>query len=386
VVSNSHATSYAYLTAATVYLKARYPAMFYLNMLRLAREEPNAVEYMKAILNEMRQYTAIQILPPDILRSSADFTLEKDPNDATLTHIRFGLGHVRGISDSTMEKLASFQRQTFTSKLDVFGAAKAAGINIGVLSSLIYSGCLNWKGQSRLKLALEAQTYNLLTDNQKAKVRQFAAEYDEDIVETLRALPTKVNEKGKPIIPESQLETLRRKYAPYWDAYLHHSRNEELANYLHERHLLGFSYTSSLWKVFSKKVVGLLELSEVAKRGKEYGARNAALPKDVKPPRAEAVTFVAFLDEIKVCSSQKDGTPYAKLTLSDDSGAVRALLYGPERLDACKRANGDELPKEGSVVSCEGSFAKEGSLIFVDTLLVQDNHLKAKPVEGEVEV
>lgn len=375
--SRNHCYGYVTTTAQTVYLKANHPQAFMLSLFRMAAHEANTQECLSQIIGECRKM-GVSVLPPDILRSSADFTLEKDETDPTLTHIRFGLGHVRGISDSTMEKMAAFRSRPFTSKLDVFEAAKSAGINITVLSSLILSGCLNWKGEARTKLALEAQTYNLLSDTQKAKVKQFAGEYGEDLVETLKGLPSKLTEKGKPIIPESQLETLRRKYAPYWVQYQQNSRNEELAAYTWERHLLGFSYTSSLWQIFSRKVVGLLPLSEVLKLGKAYGERNAALPPDERAERADPVSFVCYAEEAKLCVSQKNGTPYLKLLLSDDSGSIRALLYGQERVDSCKRANGGELPKEGALLSCEGSFAREGSMLFLDTLLVQDNpiHLK----------
>lgn len=376
VVSNSHAVSYGYLTAAATYLKAKYPSAFYLSMLRLAREEPNALEYMNAIMAEMRAFTPIKILPPDILHSEPDFSLEKD-KETGLEHIRFGLSHIKGISDLTMTKLASFRRGTFTSKVEVFEAAKAAGVNISTLASLILSGCLSWPGVSRTKLVLEAQTYNLLSDTQKAKVKQFAAEADEDVIATLKLLTSKVNEKGKPLIPTSQMDTLRRKYQPYWEQYQHNCRNDELAAYIYEKHYLGFSYSSTLHRCFSRKVMGLLDLASITARGKAYGEANAKRPKNEKV-YGDPMSFVAWVDEVKSCISQKSGKPYIKLMLSDDSGTVRAMLFDEERIESCRRANEGQLPKEGDIVSCEGTFAREGGLVFIDTLIVQPSPIQLK--------
>lgn len=376
----SHALAYVYLAASTTYLKAKHPSAFYLVMLQLARDEPNALEYMNSIMEEMRVHTKIKVLPPSILHSAADFALERDP-DTGLDNIRFGLNHIRGISDTTMAKLTKFREgnpASFTSKLQVFEAAKAAGLTIAHVASLVLSGCLSWPNVPRTKLLLEAQLYNLLSDTQKVKVRQFAAECGEDLIETLRLLSAKVNEKGKALIPESQLDTLRRKYEPYWTQYQHNSRHEELASFMHERHYLGFSYTSSLHKIYSQKIMGLLDLAEIGRRGKVYGEVNAKLSKETKPERAPLMSFVAFVDEVKVCTSQKNGTPYLKVMFSDDSGTLRGMVYGEERLEACKRANEGQLPKEGDVVTVEGGLAREGSMMFVETLIVQPEPIQFK--------
>lgn len=372
--SGNHCYAYTYITAQTAYLKANHTRAFMLSLFKMARHEANTQECISQIIGECRKI-GVEVLPPDILRSEPDFSIEKDA-ETGLEYIRFGLNHIRGISDLTMSKLATFQRNTFTSKLEVFEAAKAAGVNIAILASLILSGCLSWKGVSRTKLLLEAQLYGLLSDVQKTKVKQFINEAGGDLIETLRFLSTKVNEKGKPLIPEKQMDTLRRNYTPYFELYQHNSKNEELASYMHEMHYLGYSFSSTLFKIYSRKVVGLVEVSDILKRGKAHAERVAKLVKGEKAPWVDPVTFVTFVQEAKMMFSQKDGTPYLKLMLADDSGTVRALLYGAERVEACKRANEGELPKEGQVVICEGGFAKDGTMIFLESVIVQPTAIK----------
>lgn len=371
----SHATLYAYLTATTTYLKVRHPQAFYLTMLRLAREEPNALEYMNTIMAEMRGHTTIRVLPPDITRSGADFQLEIDDADPTKHHIRFGLSSIKGVSDQTMVKLAAFRRQ-FTSKLDVFDAAKEAGVDIRVFTSLVYSGCLNWPNTPRTKLALEAQTYNLLSPIQKGKLRQFIAKHDDDVLATLKALPTITTEKGKPILPSSQLDTLRRDYEPYYAQYVANARNENLSSYIWERHLLGYSPTTTLFSLYFAKLPAIVELSTVLARGKQIAAMD---PEDRPKGRAEnGFSFVAWVVEAKMSFSRKGNTPYLKVKLEDDSGSIYGLLYGPENVESCRRANDGQLPEAGNIVSCDGALSKDGGVIFLSTAIIQPSPIKLK--------
>ncbi len=54
------------------------------------------------------------------------------------------------------------ERENDPTKFDIFIAAKQAGINIGLLSSLIQAGTLSSYTHRRSRLVLEAQTFNIL--------------------------------------------------------------------------------------------------------------------------------------------------------------------------------------------------------------------------------
>ena len=47
-------------------------------------------------------------------------------------------------------------------------------------------------------------------------------------------------------------------------------------------------------------------------------------------------------------------------------------------MDACKRANEGALPEPGDIVSCEGTYSKDGGMVFVSTCIVQVNPIKIK--------
>ncbi len=324
----SHSLATSYLTALTVYLKYKHPLQFYWACLKAAKDMPNTIQEITAIIKEL-PYFGIKILPPDIVKSGKDFTIE-DGN------IRFGLGNIKGISDGTMDKLVSLRRE-FKSKFDIFNAAQEAKIGIGILVGIIMSGSIDSNGISRAKLALEAQLYNILTPRETLIVRQLASQYQEDLVSMIKDLGQKTDEKGKPYIKESRLATLRRDFKPFEQMYRENSRNEELFSLLSERHFLGFSYTSTLHQVFGKKIEGLMTIDKVLQE-----------PQNIK------VRFVGFIDEVKKATSLKSRKPYIKFTISDETGAIKVMLHGDENVQSVVQFHG-ELPDVGDIVVISGS-------------------------------
>jgi len=299
----------------------------------------------------------IQILPPDIVKSSEDFTIEPEG-------VRFGLSHIRGVSDVTMKKLTSFRRE-FGSRFDIFDAAAEAKINIALLTGLIYSGVISVPGVSRTKLAIQAQIYNLLTDRELPIIKMFASDYNDDLVDILKALRDEVNEegevirvakvdeKGKPYIKASRMQTLRRDFASAWKAYQENSRHEDLCSYMMERHFLGFSYSNTLHNLYARKVPDLIPIGLIQSE-----------PKDSR------VAFVAFVGEVKKGKGRASGKDYVRFDLSDESGKIKAMLNGANKIEGCEQFNG-ELPKEGAVVIVHGKCNDTGDMVFADSIIVQ---------------
>lgn len=351
----SHSVLYASLCAATIYLKAKYPLEFYLTMLKLAREEPNSIEYMNDVIAEARSVD-IRILPPDIVQSESDFSIQDGA-------IRFGLSSIKGVSELTMGKITGFRR-AFDTRFQLFEAAHAARIPINVLCYLIYSGCLDTKGTPRSYYALNAQLYNLLTDREKPLVHKLAPRYNEDLITMLKEMPALKDEKGKPLIRETRLNTLRRDYEGYWKMYEQNSQNEELTSYLFERTLLGFSYTATLHQCYSRHVVGLVPVDAILAAGQKEGG-------------GKSYSVVCFIEEFGKHTSRKNGTPYAKLIVRDDTASMRVMVYGEEKLKAAGRLN------EGDLIIVHGNLSKDGSLIFAESVVVQPNPVIFKRTDIE---
>ncbi len=349
----SHSLATSYLTALTVYLKYKHPAQFMCACLNATKETAER----SIIVQEMAQL-GIKMLPADVIKSKVAFTIE-DGN------IRYGLEAVKGVK-TYADKLASF-RGSFETKFALFEAMKAAKIPINVVTGLTFAGCLDsmiYDGSSRATFALQAQLYNLLTPNEKVLAKRYADEYHHDLLALIKGIATKTNEKGKPLIQPSRMNTLRRDYSEYWSAYQAASKHEQLTCYLHERAYLGFGYSGTLAGIYGERIVGLTPIKAVL-----AGPRGGR----------DAVRFVAFVGEGKTHISAK-GAPYLRATLYDDDSSIVCLLHGEERLDACRSYNG-EIPKEGSIVTASGTLSKDGGVCFLDSLIEQPHPLKPKKAD-----
>ena len=150
----AHSIAYASLAAATVYLKFKYPKEFFLSLLKMSRHEPDPIGEISKIQQEFRHFS-IQLLPPHIIKSTMDFSIEGN-------NIRFGLLSIKGISDKSMQKLTDFKDE-YSNKFEIFQAAEEAGIGLSVLCPLIQAGALEGFKQSRSKVVYEAQLWSVLT-------------------------------------------------------------------------------------------------------------------------------------------------------------------------------------------------------------------------------
>ncbi len=392
----SHALCYSYLAAATAYMRAKHPLEYYLVMMQLAKDEPNATAYLNMIIAEM-QKTGVKMLPPDLIKSEMDFSIQDGG-------IRFGLASIKGITDLARSKFADFKKAPFTTKFEMFEMAKSLKIQINTLTVLFYSGCLSWPNTSRARLVLEAQLYWLLTDREKPIIKAVASlpEYagaGADLITIMKDLPNRKDEKGKSLLQESRLETLRRDYMPAWNMYLTNSKNEELTKYLFERHLLGFSYTTTLHTCFRQKVIGLVTVADVvtqsaATRDKEAKAKLAAEAAGVPPPAPgskrkwvakQTFKFVAFIDEVTAATSKASGKPYVKMKAFDDSESIRVMLFGEDRIEGCRSFN-ERLPKDGDLAIISGSMSADGGIMFADDITIQPNPVAFKKSEAETPV
>ena len=99
--NKSHSLAYAALSAATIYLKFKYPKEFYLSLLKMTRFEPDPISEISKIQKELRHFD-MELLPPHLIKSSLDFSIEEN-------NIRFGLLSIKGISEKSIDKLNNFK-------------------------------------------------------------------------------------------------------------------------------------------------------------------------------------------------------------------------------------------------------------------------------------
>ena len=350
--NKSHSLAYACLAASTVYLKFKYPKEFFLALLKMTRHEPDPVKEISKIAKEFDLF-GIELLPPHIVKSALDFKIEGDD-------IRFGLLSIKGISDKSIDKLMDF-RKDFATKFEIFQGAKEAGISSAILCPLIQAGALEGFKQSRTKVVYEAQVWNLLTDREKRFALPLGEKFDYDLVRVIKHLNGTIkDDKGKQIIKDSRLGTIKRKQEPYEKIYQQNRKNESFANWYYENHLLGYTHGVSLRDIFAEKRDGMIELSSVRE------VENM--------PLKDKAIFVGTISDKPYKGKSRRGASYLRLEVADETGVIRVMIFN-EKLERCERDN-EGLPKEGNIVIIKG--VKVDEAVFADMITIQDNKVYTK--------
>lgn len=353
--NKSHSISYAILAAWTVYLKFKYPQNFFLSLLKMSQFEPDSYAEINKISQELSLFN-IKLLPPDLTKSKADFSIEG-------RNIRYGLNSIKGISDNTMSALLEFCHTELKNKYDVFLTAKQVGLNIGALSALIQAGALNSFSEDRCRMVLEAQAFNILTDREKRLFISIGEKYNYDILQSIFDVVKNkmVGDDNKAIMSEKRFNTFKTKYADYREIYDKNSKSPKFANWYFETKLLGYSYSQNIRDIFS---------AESSERYIDCLTFNSL---DVN----ENVRMVGV---VKDCFRKKsaNGNKYAKLEISDENGKVKAML-----LDSNQKArlteyldNGNKLPKEESIVIITGRKGED--ILFIDKMAILDEKIYMK--------
>lgn len=337
----NHCYSYSYITAYTTYLKANYPILFYWASLELAGAETKPHDCIATIEKEMKR-AGYKLLPPDLTESGLGFKVVSE------TAIRYGLGLIRGISESSLKKVETFCAsggiaQT-GNKFALFQGIKNGGLNIGIGSALVQAGCLGrhdaYKDgdgkeyHSRSRLTLELQTWNILTNNEKNHCLS-VYEHPEvrgDVLCAVKYLAGQaLNEKGKPVISASRFATIQKKYKPYKEIYLQNSRNERLASFFYEKRILGYSHSQSLSEIFSDYTDGLVTVNEV------LGLTNGVFCR-----------IIGFVQEDSVYTSKtKAGNKMLRMEIADETGVVMVRAFN-DAIDYIEKQNG-RLPESGDL-------------------------------------
>ncbi|HEY3305129.1 MAG TPA: DNA polymerase III subunit alpha [Candidatus Binatia bacterium] len=141
--NKSHSAAYALISYQTAYLKAHYPVEF---MAALLTSETGDTDKVIKNLAECRDKN-IEVLPPDINESHADFA-------AVGEKIRFGLAAVKNVGEKAVEIILQSRDQEggFKSVFDFCRRVELTAVNKRVLESLIKCGAFDSTGFSRARM------------------------------------------------------------------------------------------------------------------------------------------------------------------------------------------------------------------------------------------
>jgi DNA polymerase-3 subunit alpha len=141
--NKAHSVSYALIAYQTAYLKANYPAEYITAFLITNAGQSEKVATAVA---ECRRL-GITVLPPDINRSQASFSIEREAK-GNASAIRFGLTAIKNIGLGAIEPIIAERNKEseFKSIEDLCRSADLRGVNKRVLESLIKAGALDSLG------------------------------------------------------------------------------------------------------------------------------------------------------------------------------------------------------------------------------------------------
>ncbi|MFZ4506720.1 MAG: DNA polymerase III subunit alpha [Fimbriimonas sp.] len=158
--NKAHAVCYAILAYQTAYLKANYPVEYMAALLAVYYSKE---ERVTAFIEECRRMR-IQVLPPDVNASYADFTIEttegggkgtkRAAKTATDKGVRFGLAAIKGVGEGVVRAIIQEREESGPFQhLDEFcDRLKPHGINRTAVEALVKAGALDGIDSNRRKL------------------------------------------------------------------------------------------------------------------------------------------------------------------------------------------------------------------------------------------
>jgi DNA polymerase-3 subunit alpha len=145
--NKSHAAAYALVAYQTAWLKANHPEVFIAACMSLALNNTDRL----AALKQEAERSSIKILPPDINRSGADFSVER-MDDGRLA-IRYALAAVKKVGFSAMESVTAMRGDTpFASVTDFAARIDPHHINKMQIENLARAGAFDKLDNNRAKI------------------------------------------------------------------------------------------------------------------------------------------------------------------------------------------------------------------------------------------
>ncbi|SFG41387.1 DNA polymerase-3 subunit alpha [Desulfotomaculum arcticum] len=145
--NKAHSTAYACISYQTAFLKANYPEEYFASLLSSQTGYYNLSVYI-----EEAKRRGIKILPPDINRSSAYFTVDREA-------VRVGLAIIKGVGEHSVREILQAKKQgaEFTSFYDFCSRVNTRVVNRRVLTNLINAGAFDSLGLNRPQLLASAE-------------------------------------------------------------------------------------------------------------------------------------------------------------------------------------------------------------------------------------
>ncbi len=152
--NKSHAAAYALVAYQTAYLKANFPVEFFAASMSLELRNTDKINTFRQELDRI----GVRLLPPDINRSGAEFTVETDAEGQSA--IRYALAAIKNVGLQAMTALVSAREATgpFEDLFDFVGRVDQRVVNKRQLENLACAGAFDSLEPNRARVFSGAET------------------------------------------------------------------------------------------------------------------------------------------------------------------------------------------------------------------------------------
>jgi DNA polymerase-3 subunit alpha len=303
--NKAHAFSYALIAYQTAYLKANYPVEY---ITALLSAHAGVTEKITSAISECRRL-GIKVLPPNINRSRANFSIEKDDNGNQV--IRFGLTSIKNVGVGGIDTIINERDKNgeFKSIEDLCRRCDMSNINKRVMESLIKAGALDSLGNRGTLLNNINEILSLAQREQKSR----------DAGQT-----TMFDLWGQEVAPPVSPLELAEAEVPIKD---------KLA---WEKELMGVYLSEHPFSAFADKIA----------------AENTILCGQVDAEMAGQTVLVAGMVASVTHLVTKQQKAFVKATLEDLDGSIEVMVWSDVY------SGTTELWEEGNIVLVEGKVSQ----------------------------
>ncbi|WGS82477.1 MAG: DNA polymerase III subunit alpha [Candidatus Karelsulcia muelleri] len=160
--NKSHSTCYSYIAFQTAYLKTHYPAEY---MASVLSNNMKNIKDISFFIEECKRIGVI-VLGPDLNESDSKFTVNK------LGFIRFGIGAIKGIGESSVKSILKERKKKYNSILGLIKKVDLRLVNKKVVENLVVSGAFD-----NFKIQRSQYFYEENGSNMIEKIIKFGVKY-----------------------------------------------------------------------------------------------------------------------------------------------------------------------------------------------------------------
>ncbi len=331
--NKSHAAAYSLVTYQTAYLKTYYEPEFLTavinNRITNSDEIKNYVNYAKE--------EKIEVLPPDINKSSTFFTVKNK-------QIRFGLAALKNVGINVVDQIVQERKQNGDYKdiNDFIGRLDTSLLNKRCIESMILSGAFDCFGATRSQMM---RVYPQIVEKAISDKKHEASGQISLFGDVLKN--DKTNYIEMPNIPEYDHLTKLKLEKEVAGIYV---TGHPLSNYASE--FKDFTFNG-----------GMIETEERAEDVPENVEDEEVVYDGLKD--GMNVTCGGIITELKKVYSKRDGSEMAILKLEDLYGSFDAMLF------AKTYAKNKDLVQVDSIVKIDGrlSINEKGVCVMVENIV-----------------